>query len=487
MSKKIQAIIVGSIVIVLLVGALLALKFTKKSEPADETSSVDVEIITLFEAGESKLEYANVKNKDDEYKIELLGENKWGIKALDGLKQIEAMYPDTIDKIDNIYANEIIEENCTDLAKFGFDKPSLVAEIKFEGKDAFKITLGDISPDSYTRYAIITGENTVYDLSTSTLSSLLHTKYDYLDRLLISPLETGEDGNPIQPNINNIKINRNDLETPIELEEYKTGELSKNSIPGVNFKMVSPIDAMVDQNTAQQSIFGVFGLSADKAVVVKPTKEDLSKYGFDNPTSVFEMTYDETSSVKIIVGKQVENEDDNNNQAQYYVMREGTDIIYVLSKQSMMWIDLQVKDVMSSIAVLPPILDIDSVNINIGNESYLVKYIKGEDETDTNEIKASVNGKNVDVDASKKLLQLLYMTSIQDINKVTPTKPADCTVTYNYSNGKIDKVEFYVLEDRQIVISLNGNYGYLGRAGYVDKVSREVLNLVNGEKVDTDW
>ncbi|MEG0691840.1 MAG: DUF4340 domain-containing protein [Oscillospiraceae bacterium] len=496
MSKKVQAIIAGSIVIVLLAGAIAALVLTQKPESTDkESPSSQSELITLIEGVAGELEYVNVKNKADEYTIELLGENKWGIKALDGFTQVEKKYSDTIGSIVNIYASEIVEENATDLAKFGFNEPSLITEIKYKGKDAIKFTLGDISPDGYTRYAIKTGENTVYGLSTNSFNALLQSRYDYIDKALIPALEAGEDGKAIAPAIDFIKIARPNLEKPIVIEKYKAGELTENSFVTTGLKMTSPIDAMTNDTQIQERLYVLFGLTATGVEMVNPTAEDLAKFGLDKPSSVFEMTYNETSSIKISTGNPIEckhekGEDLTNHKHQithYYAMKEGTNVIYLLSKESLTWMEIQPKNLMSSIAVLPPVLDIDSVDFKVGNDAYKIEYFKGEDKTDTNVMTAKVNGKDVDIDNAKKLLQLFYATSIQDVNTTVPTKPADASVSYNYTSGKKDTVEFFVLEDRQVIISLNGNNGYTGRSGYVERMVKELNNLLEGKDVSTDW
>ena len=78
-------------------------------------------------------------------------------------------------------------------------------------------------------------------------------------------------------------------------------------------------------------------------------------------------------------------------------------------------------------------------------------------------------------------------TAIQDIytGKVTgePVFRAD----YHYRSGKTDTIEVYLLADRTAVLSLNGNKGFLGRAGYVDKIVKETQNLLDGKEIDINW
>lgn len=498
MSKKVKAIIAGSIVMVLLVGAVIALVLTNNPATEDEqTSSIGAELITIQEASVDDLEYILVKNQKDEYKIESIGEKKFGIKEIDGYKQVDGMFETTASSVMNIYAQQIIEENATDLDMYGFDNPTLEAEIKVRGKDSLKLTLGNLSPDTYTRYMIKTGENTVYGMSSGTLSNLMSTKYDYLDKVVVPALETGEDGNPVAPSLERIEIQNELLEKPVIMEKYQEGELSKNGFPGIGVKMTSPINGMINETKAQERINPVFGLTASSIAAINPTAAQLTEYGFDTPTSSFSINYDKTFSAKVITGSAIECQHEEGEDLtdhkhvikSYYAMREGTNVIYVVPKESLSWLDIKRNTLLSSIAVLPPILDLDGVDFTVGSEKYEIKYkMIGDDEDDTNEMEATVNGKSVDIDAAKKMLQLFYATSIQDVNTgITPENPPDASLVYHYKGGKTDKVEFFIMDDRQVVISLNGNLGYTGRSGYIEVMQKNMNKLINGEEVDTDW
>lgn len=507
MSKKVQAIIAGSIVLVLLAGALVALILTNKPADGEESTSSTLgsDLITLMEGSQEELENITVKNSDDEYKIELLGENLWGIKELVDFKYSKDMYDTTISSSLNLYASEIIEENAADISIYGFDKPSLITEIKFKGKDAFKFTLGDLSPDKYTRYIIKTGEKTVYGVSASTLSNLMLTKYDYLDKTVTPALEADESGNPVLPKYNEIKINTKDLEVPIVLEQYKIGEMSENSVSGSGLKMTSPEYGMFNENTSSTDrLTSFFGITASEIVAINPTAADLTKYGFDDPTSSLSMVYNETSTINLITGLPIEcqheeDEDLSNHKhviESYYVTDQLKQIVYVVPVESIKWIDVKRNTFLSKMAVIPPILDIDGVDFTVDGKEYAIKYIfleptsssaSSDAKLDTNEMEATVNGVKVDIDASKKMLQLFYATSIQDFTDIEVTKPADASLVYHYKDGKTDKVEFYVLEDRTIVVSLNGNKAYIGRSGYIEAMKKGMENLLAGNPVATDW
>ncbi len=487
MSKKVKTIIFGSAVILLLVAILVVLQLTKeKPNPDAGISDVSKDFVTLIKEDQNALQQLSIKNIKDEYVIKLQGENKLGIDSLMDFKQTDYLYLETAAMASNVVATEVVEENCTNLAKFGLDKPSLVFQTKFKDNKTYSISAGAISSDKKVRYACETGKNTVYAFSSNTFTNFDFDRYEYLDKVVIPGFESDK----VQdiPIIDSMSVSRPDLEKPIILEKFKEGELGENAGMQSNVKMVSPLESLISETPTQTYIFGNFGILAKSIVKAKPTEQELKDYGFDKPTSVFEIKYNQTSSVKITTGKRVESTNDTGEKTvTYFAMRDGINQVYVVNADDMKWMEMQPKDLISPIAVLPNILDISSIDIKLANKDHKLTYTKGEDKKDVKSITATFDNKKVELDNAKKYLQLLYDTSIQDLSKLTPPANPTASLKYNYTNGKTDLIDIYVLEDRTCIITINKKNVFKGRAAYVDKLIKETDNLSNGKIVDTDW
>ena len=99
-----------------------------------------------------------------------------------------------------------------------------------------------------------------------------------------------------------------------------------------------------------------------------------------------------------------------------------------------------------------------------------------------------MDGAATDEDMSRKFYQLLLSTGIQDVNLTErELSSPSMSITYHMLDGTSDRIDFYVLEDLTTIVSLNGNNAYIGRSGLVDKVGKELSNLLSGEAVETDW
>lgn len=490
MSKKVKAIIWGSVAILILVAAVIALLLIPKAEdPVDsELSSFNDSLIELIYEQSEDVESIAVKNQKDEYTIELVGEDLWRVRDIMDFKQTEYLYLETLSQVSNIVATSVVEENATDLSKFGFDNPRLVLDVKYNNGNEYHLTIGSISPDQRTQYVIKTGENTVYGVPSTNLKNLYYTRYIYTDKTVVDAFNTNDAASI--PQIYRVEITRPDLEKPIILERMTEDELAGGT--QANIHMTSPVTALLAETPLNTQVFGYFGMTATDVAKAKLTDEDKKEFGFDTPSATVLIQYNETSEFKLIIGKKTRgmslpNENGYTEEVDcYYVMREGVDQAYVVPAEYIFCMTLQPKDIISSAIVLPGILEISSIEVKLDNKDYELVFTPGEDPKDANQITAAFNGKEADLENAKSYMQLLNLTAVQDINLKEPTTKAVLTIIYHYKSGKTDTVEYFVDEQRNTIVSLNGNNAYIGRATQVEKVRQETQNFLEGKTVDVD-
>lgn len=488
MSKKIKAIIAGGCVLLLLIAVLVVLVLTKKPETEDPINSAEEKYITLVKETIDSIEYLKIKNAKDEYTISLQGENKWGITEIMDYTQSYYLYLETLGQAQNVVALDVVEENATDLSKYGLLDPVLTFELKPKDKPAYVVHIGNQTGDKNRTYLRMGDEHKVYVVSTGAFTNLFFDRYAYLDKVLIPGLES-DDASAV-PRIDYMSVSRPDLKKPIILEQFKEHELSENATMQSDIKMISPVHALISETPAQTYVYGNFGITAQSIVMVNPSKEDMAKYGLDKPSSEFIFKYGGTSSVRILTGNGIKGEDETikDKIVSYYAWREDTNEIYVVNASDLKWMTMKPKDILSSIAVLPHILDTKSIDVTLNGKKNTIEFqLDKENPKDTNLITATLNGKKVDAEQAKTYFQCLQLTYIQDINEKQPDKEPVATIQYNYYNGGKDVVEVYVLDDLSCIISVNGNNSFTGRAGFVDKLVKELGNLEAGKKVDVDW
>lgn len=494
MSKKVKTLIIGGIVLILLIGVLIILPILlKEDEPKNDLSSDLSELVTLIEGNPYDVEYVHIVNETDDYVIDKQAEEVWGIDKIMDFVQTSYMYSETIAAASNLTAANTIEENSSDIGKFGLKNPSLTLEVKMKDKELFTLIAGDLSPDRALRYACIKGENTVYGFSANALARFYYSSTKYIDTVLVPGLDSDQLSDI--PVINEMSVSRPDLEKPIILKEYEEGELSENAPMQASVYMSSPVRALISETPAQTYIYENFGIQAESIVKANPTEEEWKEYGFDQPTSEFSLRYNDTSTVKVVTGKGVEcqheeSEDLTGHQhviEYYYAKRDDINQIFLVRASALKWMNFNAKDIISSVILLPSIKDLASLDVTVNGEKNVIAFNRGEDPADVNSYTAALNGKEANVTDAKSYMNLCLNTAVQDLNTVIPTVAPKVTIQYNYLNGKKDVVDIYVLEDRSCIVALNGSPDFTGRAGFVDKLEKEMANLKNGKAVDIEW
>jgi len=493
MSRKVKAIIAGGVVIALLVAVLVVLQLTKEDKPESTVSAVEVDVISVINGLETDLEYIKVKNQADEYEISRQAEGRWGIADIMDYDQDLAMYFTTIQQATSVNALEIIEENSTNLAKFGLDAPTLVFEVKFKDGKTYTIKKGMTSSDKSISYFTEGETKTVYSIKSNYFENLELDRYAYIRTLLVPGFESDQAEDI--PKIDKITITRPDLAKPIIVEKFDPTMGKEFSAPQADLRLISPRNALLSYDAIQNTLYGYFGIEAESIVAVKPTKEQFEEYGFNKPTSVLEMQYDSNSNIKITTGKAittdvVDSEGKPTGQkkvSSYYAMSGGSQQVFVMKAIDVRWLETMPEKLISDVQILPHILEIDSIDVTLEGKTNNLKIIKGADKKDTKLITAKLNGKAVEASEAKMYMQVLLLTSIGDFGDTKQTGNPVATIKYNYVNGKSELVEVYIKEDLTCTVVINKASAYIGRAGYVDKLIKELKNLEAGKTVDMDW
>lgn len=495
MSKKIKAIIWGGVAILVLVAALLVLLYVKDKQPDEQeemASSFNATLTSLVNENTYDLVSAYISNEQNSYTIELVGEEIWRIKELMDYDNLDAKYLQTLAECGNINANQIIEENCTNLAKFGFDAPILTFELKYNNGHEYKFSVGAFSSDGSVQYIKRDGESTVYGMPGTSIGNLYLSKYDYLDKTVVKAIGTDDSGNQVEVKLNQIIIENKGQER-ILLKEVPDEEWNPNSVLNYRLRMYEPGLADISESTLENKILTAMGLNATGILLDNPDEEAMAEYGFDDPTSTFQVDYDDTYSVKVIVGKATRGPGYTSDTGVteetdcYYVMREGGKQVYLVPAEALTWLSVTPDSMVSTAVVLPYISDVKSIDVIYGLTAHTLEFALGDDPTDMAQITAKFMGKDVNADYAKRYMQLVLYTAAQGLAEPIESGEPELTIIYHYRDGSSDSVKIYVDDDMNTTIMLNDAQAYRGRAAFIDKVKKETAHLSNNEPVDFDW
>lgn len=500
MSKKVKSILIGGVVLLVLVGALLALMLIPQEEANDENAILDgKELTTLVKESADDLQSIKVTNTLGEYTLSRLEDESFGIVELEGLPQLASAISNAKSGSASISANRTVEENCTNLSQYGLAEPQMRLQLEFTNGNKYDLSLGAITADGIYRYCIVTGEDTVYAVSKRGMEIYDIGIYDYLETTILA--EYGADGETF-PDIRELRIERSDWEKPFVIEEMSEDKPIITTDPLI---ITSPAISMINTTKLEDYIYSIFGLTATDVVGINPTEEELAEYGLNDPEATLQMVYDEErTEVAFRLGKALDSEGNpvtgSKTPAAYYLMKEGTDIVYVVSVNDLPWMTMTQGTLVSTILTLPYLTNVGSIHLQLGGENYAINVKQLESETSDEEstanipLEISINGTVVAEAEARRLYQLLLNSSVQGyisdekaMEILLKSSNAHMNVAINLLDGTVETLSYWQEEDLNLIVGYNGTPAYTGRSGYIDKVAKELQNLLDGNAVDINW
>ncbi|MEG2596868.1 MAG: DUF4340 domain-containing protein [Oscillospiraceae bacterium] len=464
MNKKIKAILIGGVVLLLLVGIILVLSFSTKSkeENVSATSSL---MVPIWNFERTDILSISVENENGGYMAEMMDDQNFGIRELEEYPQNSHEYVTLTTRTAALNATSLVEENPSDLEKYGLDNPRVTAVISLKDGSKKSIFLGKDLPTHGGYYCRVNDDSKVYAVAGVDVDRLFFNKFQFLN-LEIVPTISDENATP---NIPVLKIEGATFgDNPLILEKGETGNY------GESYNIVSPIHAALNSSTGAPLIQGLYGITATSVVDIAKTTEKKAAYGFDKPYSVIHFTRDKTNFV-LRIGGETTAEDGT---AARYLMKSDSDLVYVIPVSSLPWITADINNLFSSLFLVPSINTVDTVTVEAGKNSYMFQTT-GEDEN----LAVTLNGNKISAENYRLMYEFLLSASIKEINQGSTPGEMLAKITYHYRDGKKsdDTLAFFAVSERKCVISLNGDNSFLAETRYVDKLLSNCEKISKGE------
>ncbi len=505
MNSKVKGIIICAVVAVCLGATLLVLKFIPKADAgssSSDTSVIDSQedhgSISLTDSVAEKLDKTNVKsiafhNKSGDFEIiqTSVGGEEWKIEELDGVNQNQTMYSSAASALSSLAAKDIVEEDTSDLSKYGLEKVSSYFTVTFhhDGKDTQKTFLiGDESPESGYYYVCEAGSTKIYTVYGSSLSYFFYSKEDFISLSMLSamPSDAGESY------FTSLKVTQKSKDYDIIFESAPEGTTSMVSAQ----VMTSPIFSYLDVTNSAAVTHGMWGLTAQRAVVAKPGDADFKKYGFDDPNAVAVLKCkDGEYTLKIGNCEYVKDSEGDNTETidGYYAYLEGVegiDVIFYCAADDMPWAAFNPSDVISGLMTTNNVVDVKDVKVKTADIDVTYNITASEENEEGNQTVEKVleNSKTeLDPEVWKGWYQLLIQCPTTEIYFTDPkSKTADMTINIDLLDGGSDKMEFYKQTDRRYIVKLNGKTSFRIESGWVDAIIDGIEKVRNGEEVNAD-
>ena len=479
MKSKVRLLIISAIVLILLVGAFVALKLTEPKDnlSSDDSSSSSITTKLLYDKDSEKITSVKIENQNGSYTVTKAGSG-YSVDGYEGLPLDDKYLSAIVESTASVTAKQIIEENAEDLEKYGLGNEATKVEVTFSdsGKTVKKFRVGKEAYTAGQAYFTLDGDKTVYTVQSDQFQGVQKEKENVISHAFLKTPES-DDKYPV---VDEVSITGKAIPNPIVLKY--DASLKKDDKTDFTYDsehiMTSPVEAPLIKENATVVIRGLFILSASDVYKVHPTAEDLKAAGLDDPSVIYSMkTEGKTYTLKI--GNPVDN-----SSGLYYGYFEGTDIIYTFDSVPLSFAKISASDIIQKSVTEKGLYDLKKLEI-ITSDKHLTLDIEG---ADNDTLKVKLNGKEFDKAVFQSFYPFILSTPCDTLYFDEP-KTNNCQVklilTDKFGNESV--IEYYDNQFRRSAIKKNGKSEFTCNTSYVERLIGNIALLEAGEKPVTSW
>ncbi len=434
--RTFKNVIILAVVMVLLVGALVAVNVYKKDDEDSGNAVPTVKLIPLIEAKKEDITEYTIENDGNKFTVTHQGTD-WVLTYPAGVNYSKIETENMANNAAGISASKVIEENAADLKVYGLDKPTIVSFKTKDGKEQ-AIEVGSDTPTDEATYVKTKGSNTVYLVDKYSVSSFRVSKYFFWKKEIFD-------------------ITKDDIKS-FTLERQGKVAFKVDLNDAKQWYLTAPLEGVANSGKLQPCLDGLPNLAATSIEEDKP--KDLAEFGLDKPTYV--MTLDtKKGTQKLYLGSEVIKGQE------IYGKLEGSDTIFVLPLGSLDYLDMPLKDLVEGLVYAPDIYDVSEFTFDMEGKTTDVKLMLDE-KKDTDKDKYTVNGK----DANKKnsdgevFVRVFYraligigFVDLDADSKIVPTAKPEVTITYKLKKapGQV-KIEYIPKDATSYYAVIDGKF-----------------------------
>lgn len=390
--RNFKKLLIPAVVLVVLIGVyLLITNLPEKEETTETTKKIETiqifdfkkddlsEILIEREDGVMQFRYVTIQveeEKTDENGNtvkELVDRNVWQAVQPEGMN-VNSSSIDTIAwNANTLKAEKLIEENPSNLAQYGLDKP---VKLTFNMKDGTKhiLHVGSKTPTGGAYYAKSANNTAVYTIGDYEAQRFLRSKLE----LLVTDLYERDDYT--SADFTSIKFSR---KGSLVFDAYAKEE----TVWWLNY----PINS-----EARYSNIAAIGDSLAQISILKyvdENVEDLSKYGLAQPAYVLEYKLD-GKDYKLSLGGRKQDSGD------YYAVLNDENLVFTLPKSSFPFLDKPIEEIVTAFVYLANIKDVAEMRVTMDGRTdiSIIKVDPDDDENSTYEFNGEIFYESKDED-----------------------------------------------------------------------------------------
>lgn len=512
MNKTAKGIVALAGVLAVLGGGYAALRLTDPGETeessvsSEDDSSQHVVIIhddkvtgEAPETGETLMGtvvHVQVKNETDDLSVipnpaAATDENasKFTLEGYEDLPLRGAVIGTLANNANGLTTEAVIEENCTDLAKFGLADPKITIEVTYETGTEKTLLVGDSAPTGDATYVMVEGVDTVYTVRSSAMANYSNTLFDFVDTTIVA-----DPGQENYPKVESVLIEREDLEGGDMYIEYDKRSDDEGYTGGTSAShiMIRPTEAFLSVERSTAITTGIFGLSAEDIYSVHCQESDIAEAGLKDPFCTVTIKCGDGNTYKLLLSEPFTS---GEGAKSCYAMLDGGNVIYIVSTEKAQWATVTPVDIASKIFIGAYVWNITDLTAEAGSDKAEIKLTRKDPSAEletfsAEDFNATLNGKTFDSERFRQFYSFLIGANAEEfaLNEKIPEGEPAAAITYTDSySGETTKVEFYELSAMKDLIVINGQSKFTISKSYVETLIGNMKRLDSDEEFVLTW
>ena len=382
MKNQIKSLIFSLVALVMLVSFVFVFKYVLPEE-VEATATPEAAGISLVSLSEGDIQSISVQSSTEAMSA-VMSNGQLTIPALQGYPLDESNLNSLLTSAASLTASREIGQSDLQLADYGLAQSAAQVQIVADDGAQVQFMIGDQAPASLGTYVLM--NDTVYLVDSNAVSAFMLSTLDYVSLSITESLA-------YDSYLETIDIIQGGTETVLSyVPEVAVAVLSdtidSNGTPDVSsetdtseestpayYNMTKPVSAEIsyDDVSIWTGSGNLTGLSASSIAVLNPDAAQINDMGFDAPFST--ITYTTTSGDQVTL--MAAGCDENS----CYVMRDGVNIIYLVNRSSLRWLDISPETLLATLFPGLTPADVQRIVISNGSDRSYTLVVNGDQYT----------------------------------------------------------------------------------------------------------
>jgi hypothetical protein len=181
---KLRSLILSSVVLLALVGALY---WSDHRKPKEETSVSADSSPAILKLDESSITQVDLKKKDaPPLMLAQDSSGSWQITEPKKLTADQSMVSSMVSTLASLRSERVVEDKASDLNAYGLAQPALEVDLTEKNNKNQKLLIGDDTPTGSAVYAMLTGDPRVFTIASYNKTSFDKSVNDLRDKRLLT-------------------------------------------------------------------------------------------------------------------------------------------------------------------------------------------------------------------------------------------------------------------------------------------------------------